>query len=94
MLRGLAVLQNGKHWTGGERSLEVQVCFLKIPEFLLQLEFVRVYVSQVFDGDSFKGFWCMFVLAMSKLSLPPVICMISTIETTLENSGSEIHENH
>ena len=43
---------------------------------------------------SFKGFWCIFVLAMSKLSLPPVICMLSTIETTLENSGSEIHENH
>ena len=43
---------------------------------------------------SFKGFRCVFVLAMSKLSLPLVICMISTIETTLENSGSEIHENH
>ena len=26
MLRGLAVLQNGKHWTGGERSLDEQVC--------------------------------------------------------------------
>lgn len=26
MLRGLAVFQNGKHWTGGERSLDVQVC--------------------------------------------------------------------
>ena len=26
MLRGLAVLPNGKHWMGGERSLDVQVC--------------------------------------------------------------------
>ena len=54
--------------------------FNKFPEFFCSLSSCLASVWCV----SFKVFWCIFVLAMSKLSLPPVICMISTIETALE----------